>query len=86
MARWTKGKSGNPIGRAREGAAITDLARHQIEKQKLVEKLGSIGAGQEGNQVLDLVSSCAPFSCYLPMVTARPEPKSTEAIEELLSR
>ena len=86
MARWTKGKSGNPKGRPRKGTTIADLARHQIEKHRLIEKLGSIGAGQEGNQVVDLVSSCAPFSCYLPMATAHPEPKSTEAIEELSSR
>src|SRR5579862_2320303 len=46
MARWTKGKTGNPKGRPRKGTAIADLARQQITKHKLVEKLGSIGARQ----------------------------------------
>ena len=54
MARWTKGKSGNPKGRPRKGTAIADLARDQIEKHRLIEKLGSIGAGQDGNHMADL--------------------------------
>jgi hypothetical protein len=44
MARWSKGLSGNPKGRPREGAAIAGLARSQVERHKLVEKLGGIGA------------------------------------------
>lgn len=43
MARWTKGKSGNPRGRPKRGAAIADLARQQIVKHQLVEILGRIG-------------------------------------------
>lgn len=46
MARWIKGKSGNPRGRPKRGAAIADLARQQIAKHKLVEILGRIGGGQ----------------------------------------
>ncbi len=46
MARWIKGKSGNPRGRPKRGAAIADLARQQIAKHKLVEILGGIGGGQ----------------------------------------
>jgi len=45
MGRWVKGKSGNPRGRPRKGTAIADLARSQVEKHKLVEKLGSVAAG-----------------------------------------
>src|ERR1039458_6836724 len=44
MARWIKGESGNPKGRPREGTAIAGLARSQVEKHKLIEKLGGIGA------------------------------------------
>ena len=47
MARWIEGQSGNPKGRPRNGIAIAKLARSQIEKHKLVEKLGRIG-GREG--------------------------------------
>lgn len=54
MARWSKGKSGNPKGRPRKGAAIADLARHQIEKYKLIAKLGSIGAGQNDRDSVDV--------------------------------
>src|ERR1051325_2994663 len=46
MARWSKGQSGNPRGRPRTGTAIAELARRQLEKHKLVEKLGSIAAGE----------------------------------------
>ena len=47
MGRWIRGQSGNPKGRPRNGTAIAKLARSQIEKYKLVEKLGRIG-GREG--------------------------------------
>jgi hypothetical protein len=46
MARWIKGKSGNPTSRPKRGNAIADLARQQIAKHKLVEILGRIGGGQ----------------------------------------
>ena len=44
MARWIAGESGNPKGRPREGTAIAGLARSQVQRRKLVEKLGQIGA------------------------------------------
>ncbi|HEY7339187.1 MAG TPA: DUF5681 domain-containing protein, partial [Bryobacteraceae bacterium] len=44
MARWRKGQSGNPGGRPKRGTAIAELARRQIERHRLIEKLGSIGA------------------------------------------
>ena len=44
MARWIKGESGNPKGRPRERTAIAGLARSQVQRHKLVEKLGRIGA------------------------------------------
>ena len=46
MGRWTKGNSGNPRGRPKRGTAIAEIARDQIERHQLVEKLGSIGAGE----------------------------------------
>src|SRR5712692_10514385 len=46
MMRWTKGESGNPRGRPKAGTAIAALARGQVERHKLIEKLGSIGARQ----------------------------------------
>ena len=44
MARWTKGQSGNPRGRPKSGNAIADLARSQVEKHRLIDKLGAVGA------------------------------------------
>src|SRR5512142_3424950 len=44
MARWTKGQSGNRKGRPKSGIAIAELARGQVARHKLVEKLGRIGA------------------------------------------
>ena len=44
MARWVKGQSGNRRGRPKSGTAITDLARSQVGKHRLVEKLGHIAA------------------------------------------
>ena len=46
MAKWITGESGNPKGRPREGTAIAGLARFQVQRHKLVEKLGQIGARQ----------------------------------------
>ena len=43
MAQWTKGQSGNRNGRPRNGTAIAELARAQVQKHKLIEKLGEIG-------------------------------------------
>ena len=40
--KWMKGQSGNPKGRPREAAAIAGLARNQVQKHKLVEKLGPV--------------------------------------------
>ena len=52
MARWNKGQSGNPTGRPRNGLAIAELARREVEKRKLVETLGKIGGRQgEYNKV-----------------------------------
>jgi hypothetical protein len=44
MARWTKGQSGNRKGRPKSGIAIAELARGQVARHKLIEKLGRIGA------------------------------------------
>jgi hypothetical protein len=40
MARFFKGQSGNPRGRPLRGTAIAELARAQVRKYKLIEKLG----------------------------------------------
>lgn len=55
MARWSKGQSGNPKGRPRDGTAVAGLARYQVEKHKLIEKLGGIGArvGEYANVDID---------------------------------
>jgi len=50
MSRWITGESGNPKGRPREGDTIAGLARAQVQRHKLVEKLGKIGA-REGEYV-----------------------------------
>lgn len=44
MARWVRGQSGNSKGRPKSETAIAELARSHVEKHKLVEKLGSVGA------------------------------------------
>ncbi len=44
MARWIKGKSGNPKGRPTNGSAIAGLARSQVEKYKLIDRLESLPA------------------------------------------
>lgn len=44
MPKWMKGQSGNPRGRPKNRTAIAEVARAQVEKHKLVEKLGSIAA------------------------------------------
>ena len=49
MARWTKGQSRNPRGRPRTGTAIAELARGQVDKHKLIAKLGSIAAGEQAD-------------------------------------
>ena len=54
MARWIKGESGNPKGRPREGSAIASLARSQVQKHKLVEKLGRMGARQGEYNKIDV--------------------------------
>lgn len=46
MARWSKGQSGNSKGRPRADTAIAGLARSQVQRHKLVEKLARIGTRQ----------------------------------------
>ena len=44
MPKWIKGQSGNLKGRPKNFTAVAELARSQVEKHKLIEKLGSIAA------------------------------------------
>ncbi len=44
MAKWIAGQSGNPMGRPRSGVSAADLARKQIDRHKLFEKLGELAA------------------------------------------
>src|ERR1700686_1317794 len=54
MPRWAKGQSGNRRGRPKSGTAIAELARAQVEKHRLIEKLGSIGARQSEYEKVDV--------------------------------
>src|SRR5262245_6825184 len=54
MGRWNRGQSGNPRGRPKNGIAVAEL-RTQVEKHRLIEKLGNIGArrGEYANVDMD---------------------------------
>jgi hypothetical protein len=41
---WKPGQSGNPAGRPRTGNSAAELARQQIDKHALFEKLGCLAA------------------------------------------
>jgi hypothetical protein len=54
MARWTKGQSGNAKGRPRIRGSIAELARAQLQKHKLIERLGRIGAADGDHRNVDV--------------------------------
>ena len=82
MARWVKGKSGNPRGRPKSRTAIADLARTQIEKHKLVEKLGSIGAGEGTYRDVEVDQQLRAIQLLLAYGYGPPRPE-TEGCEGL---
>ena len=79
---WTKGKSGNPRGRPKSGTAIADLARRQVDKHKLIDKLASIAAGAKEysdvdvDQQLRAIQLLLAYGCGPP----RAEIGSTEGL------
>src|SRR5262245_12079087 len=54
MGRWNRGQSGNPRGRPKNGIAVAEL-RTQVEKHRLIDKLGNTGAraGEYANVDMD---------------------------------
>jgi len=75
MARWTKGKSGNPRGRPKAGTTIAELARRQLDKHKLVEKLGSIAAGEQGLADVDVDQQLRAIQLLLAYGYGPPRPE-----------
>jgi hypothetical protein len=75
MARWAKGHSGNPRGRPRAGRAIAELARLQLDKHKLVEKLGSIAAGERGVADVDVDQQLRAIQLLLAYGYGPPRPE-----------
>jgi hypothetical protein len=62
-----KGQSGNPKGRPKDGSAIAGLARSQVERHKLIEKLDGIGGRVrdlegETEQIQEEISGCRPVN------------------------
>ena len=82
MARWIKGESGNPKGRPREGSAIAGLARSQIQKHRLIEKLGRIGARQGEYNKIDADQQIRAIQLLLAYGYGPPrgEPGSGDAV------
>jgi len=82
MARWIKGQSGNRRGRPKAGTAIAELARRQLDKHKLVEKLGGIADGEPGVAEVDVDQQLRAIQLLLAYGYGPPRPE-TEAIEGL---
>jgi Family of unknown function (DUF5681) len=82
MPRWIKGKSGNPKGRPRRGTAIAELARSQIERHKLVDKLGNLGArvGEYAEVDVDLQLRAIQLLLAYGYGPPRPEVAGAEGI------
>ena len=80
MARWVKGQSGNRKGRPRNGTAIAQLARAQVDKHKLVEKVGSIGARQGEYAKVDVDQQVRAIQLLLAYGYGPPRPDTEGAM------
>jgi hypothetical protein len=75
MSRWAKGHSGNPRGRPKAGGTIAELSRRQLDKHKLVEKLGSIAAGEQGVADVDVDQQLRAIQLLLAYGYGPPRPE-----------
>lgn len=65
MSRWPKGRSGNPGGRPRAGSSIAERARKEIDKGRLLERLGRMSAAEGEFSEIDVVQQMRAMQLLL---------------------